>query len=317
MFGLSQLKFGLPKGNDMTKGLVFDIKKFAIHDGPGIRTTVFLKGCPLNCLWCHNPESISGNPELSFLPDKCIGCGYCFEACPNKAHQMDGDKHVIKRDICQQCGICNLKCYAHALELIGKEMTVEEALTEVMKDKPFYETSGGGMTISGGEPMAQFEFTKELLTAAKKEDLHTCLDTSGFAKFAKYEELLKLVDIFLYDIKETDPGKHQDATGVPIDLIQENLQKLDQAGAKTVLRCPVIPGMNDREDHFAKIAELADSLSNVLEINIQPYHPLGKSKNERIGKEFEMGELSFPDDATTQKWLETIQAKTKIPVKKG
>lgn len=301
----------------MITGTVFDIKKFAIHDGPGIRTTVFLKGCPLNCLWCHNPESISGNPELSFLPDKCIGCGYCFNSCPNDSHQIEDTKHIIIRNKCIRCGVCTKECYVNALELIGKEMTVEEALTEVMKDKPFYETSGGGMTISGGEPMAQFEFTKALLTAAGKEGLNTCLDTSGFAKFAKYEELLELVNIFLYDIKETDAENHKKVTGVPVDLIQENLVKLDRAGAKTILRCPIIPGVNDREDHFTEIAEIASQLKNVLEINIQPYHPLGKSKNERLGKKHELEELYFPNDSTAQSWIDTIQTKTKVAVKKG
>ncbi len=298
-------------------GTVFDIKKFAIHDGPGIRTTVFLKGCPLTCLWCHNPESQDEDPEISFLPAKCIRCGYCVDICPNHSHSLTEDGHFFSRGNCEKCGKCSEECYAEALELIGKEMTVSEALAEVLKDQAFYETSGGGMTVSGGEPMLQFEFTKALVEAAKAEGLHVCLDTCGFAPFDKYSQLLDSVDIFLYDLKETDPEKHKEFTGVPLQLILENLKRIDGAGGKIILRCPIIPGLNDREEHFLEIAKIANGLSNIIAINIQPYHPLGSSKNARIGKEYGLDGKPFAEEEAVEGWLKAIREHTDFPVDKG
>ncbi len=298
-------------------GLVFDIKRFAIHDGPGIRTTVFLKGCPLHCAWCHNPESIRHNPEISFIPDKCLGCGYCVEVCPQKAHKIVDGKHLYDRALCRQCGLCTEKCYAQALEVAGKTMSVSEVIGEVMKDKPFYDTSGGGMTLSGGEPMSQFKFTKALLQAGKDNGLHNCLDTSGLAPYKQFGEILDLVDLFHYDYKETDPEIHKKFTGVDNKLILENLKKLDRAGKKSILRCPIIPGCNDRPDHLKAIADLANSLDNVLEINIQPYHPLGKDKHQRFGSDQSFGSDSFADAEQIEEWIKTVQANTKVEVKKG
>lgn len=299
------------------KGLVFDIKKFAIHDGPGIRTTVFFKGCPLNCLWCHNPESQSKMPEISFVSDKCIGCGYCVAACPNQCHKLLDHKHFFNREDCVKCGKCAGKCYTEALEIIGKEMTISAIMDEVMKDTLFYETSGGGMTISGGEPMAQFAFTRTLLKAAKEKGLHICLDTCGFAPFDQYQQIIDSVDIFLYDLKETDPQKHKEFTGVPLSPILDNLKKLDEAGAKTILRCPLIPGLNDREDHLLKIAKIANSMKNLKEIYILPYHPLGISKNHMIGKKNSFNDKTFPKEKTVDTCLKTIGEYTQLHVFKG
>jgi len=298
-------------------GLVFNIQKFSIHDGPGIRTTVFLKGCPLKCVWCHNPESQDRKPEISFLPEKCIGCGWCFEACPNNCHKMVDGKHVFNREQCDVCGKCAENCYAEAIELIGKEMTVDEVIEEVMKDAPFYETSNGGMTISGGEPMMQFEFTKALLMAAKENGVHTCLDTCGFAPFEKYRQIMPYVDIFLYDLKETDSAKHEEFTRAPREEIMENLKKLDSLNAKIILRCPVIPGLNDRRKHLVKIAETAESLKNVICINIQPYHPLGVSKNASIGKKKIHNDMNFASEELIEASLETIKKHTSVKVEKG
>jgi len=266
-----------------TVGLVFDILKFAIHDGPGIRTTVFLKGCPLNCLWCHNPESKDGRVEISYLPAKCVGCGACVAACPRGCHRLADGMHIYDRTACERCGACAVGCYARAIEQVGRLREVGEVLAEVLRDRPFYETSGGGMTISGGEPLAQFGFTRELLARAKAEGLHTALDTSGFAPQARYAELLPLVDLFLYDIKTTDPARHLELTCQPLDLIHANLRFLSDAGARLFLRCPLVPGVNDSDAELAGLAALANDLAGVEEIDVEPYHPLGVSKAGRMG----------------------------------
>ena len=295
-------------------GLIFDIKKFAVHDGPGIRTTVFLKGCPLACKWCHNPESIGNKPELSFTPSKCIGCGYCFSACPNDVHVKAGDEHSLHRDNCVVCGKCAIECHAEALQLIGREMTVDEVMDEVMKDAQFYETSQGGLTVSGGEPLSQYDFTHELLTRAKELGLHTCLDTSGLAPFERLAALAEVTDIFLYDLKETDPDRHIACTGVPLEPILDNLRALDAQGTATILRCPLVPGVNDTEQHLLGIAEIANSLTSLVRIDLQPYHPLGQSKNPRIGRTDELAGMAFPDDEVVVAWRNTIQAHTEVPV---
>ena len=296
--------------------LIFNIQRFSVNDGPGIRTNVFFKGCPLNCLWCHNPESKSTKPDLGFIASKCIGCGHCLTQCPGHCHTMENGEHVIDRSKCLACRACERFC-AGALEIMGREMTVDEVLGEVMKDEIFYKTSNGGMTVSGGEPMIQFPFITELLRAATEKGLTCCMETCGFVAWARFEEIMPYVDLFLYDIKETDPVRHREYTGADNALILENLRKLDGAGAKTVLRCPVIPGLNDRADHFAAVAHLADSLKNVQGIDVEPYHPLGKTKCENLGRDYPLADLSFPDKAQIQAWIGEIAAQTRVPVRQG
>ena len=268
--------------HDVT-GNIFDIQRFSIHDGPGIRTTVFVKGCPLRCVWCHNPEGIDGEPVLSFLPNKCIGCGYCLRACRQAAHKIIDGVHHLDRDACEACGKCTEECYAGALELVGREVTVGEALDEVLRDRPFYETSGGGMTLSGGEPTMQIEFSAALLEAAKEAGLHCCVETCGHCSYDRLDRIRPMVDLFLYDYKATNDERHRELTGVSNKLIIENLRKLHDSGSAIVLRCPIIPGTNDGDEHFEGIAALAAELTDLGGVELMPYNPLGESKVDRMG----------------------------------
>lgn len=272
----------------------------SIHDGPGIRTTVFLKGCAMRCAWCHNPEGLTPNPQLSFAPALCIGCGGCVGKCPNGAHIMAGGEHRLDRSRCKLCFACVEACCSKALEIVGKEMTVEEVLAEVVRDKPFYDESGGGMTVSGGEPLAQFEFTTNLLSGARDRALHTCLETSGFSSKGDVAALVPLVDLFLFDVKETDPEGHRAFTGQSNDVILGNLQRLDAAGAAIILRCVIIPEVNLRDVHLEAVAKLARSLRNGRGVDIMGYHPLGEGKRQRLGMDREGGSGSAFTEMTRE-----------------
>ena len=296
---------------------IFDIQRFSIHDGPGIRTTVFLKGCPLHCLWCHNPESQDFLPEISYDPATCIHCGACIDACPQACHTLDNGTHRFDRTRCTRCGLCADACCTGALERIGRTATVGEVMDDVLRDKPFYASSGGGMTLSGGEPLAQPEFSAALLRAAKREGLRTCVETSGAVPFSTFADIMPFVDLFLYDIKETDPVSLAQATGARMDEVLGNLKKLDDAGASIILRCPIIPGLNDREDHFIALARLAEKLHGIRGIDLMPYHPLGTGKQARTGKP-DAFVSTMPSDATVENWLGKLQAIIPtIPVRRG
>ena len=301
----------------MASGTVFNIQKFSVNDGPGIRTTVFMKGCPLRCIWCHNPESKHAYPEIMYNKSKCAQCGKCIEICSKKAHFENNSLHIYDRTACDGCGKCAEACAFGAIELAGRTMTSDEVIAEVMRDKVFYDTSGGGMTLSGGEPMMQFDFTYELLSLAKEKGLHTCMETCGFGATDQYETVSPLGDIFLFDYKETDPNLHREYTGVPNEPILHNLKVLDSLGARTILRCPIIPTCNDRDEHFEGIARIANSLKNVIEINVEPYHPLGKGKSELLDRRYVLDDVGFPSDETVSGWIDKIQSKTPIIVKKA
>ncbi|MHC5034072.1 MAG: glycyl-radical enzyme activating protein [Planctomycetota bacterium] len=289
------------------RGIIFDIQRFCIHDGPGIRTTVFLKGCPLRCAWCHNPEGVAPQPGLSFEPEKCIGCGYCLRVCPEAAHVLEDGRHILNRDLCAACGVCTEECYAGALERVGREVNVEEALATVLRDTPFYETSGGGMTVSGGEPLLQIEFTEALLTAAKDAGLHCCVETCGHADFSLLERILDSVDLFLYDVKDTDNQRHLDYTGVPNTQIIGNLRALVDRGAAVRLRLPIVPGLNDRPDHFQGVAELVSDLPGLLGVELMPYHRLGLGKLDRLGLKRQVPEPPAPDEALVDSWIGNLR----------
>lgn len=297
-------------------GTVFNIQKFCVNDGPGIRTSVFLKGCPLRCAWCHNPESQRVNFELAYDSEKCLNCGRCFALCPNGARDFSLGHHELLRDKCVGCGSC-VTPVCPATELFGKNMTSREVIDEVLRDKVFYETSGGGMTLTGGEPMAQFDFTMELLRLAKEEGLHVCMETCGYSSAERYAAVAEYVDIFLWDWKLTDRELHKMYTGVYNDLIIDNLRLLNAKGAKFVLRCPIIPGVNDNDAHFCGIADAANRYEGITAVEVEPYHPLGKAKCERLGRDYDIGDIEFPDNAKAEEWIAAIKEKTEKPVRRG
>ncbi|MFN8008519.1 MAG: glycyl-radical enzyme activating protein [Terriglobia bacterium] len=297
------------------EGRVFDIQRFSIHDGPGIRTTVFLKGCPLRCLWCHNPEGMTAASLISFEPDKCLGCGECVRVCEQHAHEfikqeIEGSApiHAYHRERCLVCGNCTVVCGSRTLELVGRLMTVAEVMKEVRADQAFYKPSGGGLTLSGGEPLAQIDFSAALLSAAREEGIHCCVETAGYASWQRFQRVSPWVDLFLFDFKETDPARHAAYTGQSNEVILRNHYLLHESGARIQLQCPIIPGFNDREDHFAGIAALSRSLPNLSGVQLLPYHPLGKSKLERFGLAPRADLTDHPlDPVRFQSWIHWLR----------
>jgi glycyl-radical enzyme activating protein len=288
------------------RGLVFDVHRCSLHDGPGIRTTIFLKGCPLRCLWCHNPESQSFHREVAFAKDRCVSCSACVEVCQRSGQLLEDGVHTMDHGPCVACGSCVDACAYGGLRMVGQERSVRDLIDLAMRDVAYYQSSGGGVTLSGGEPTAQAEFCTALLRGARMRGLHTVLQTCGISARAVYEGLLPFTDLFLYDYKATDSNLHRDLTGVPNDRILSNLEFLIGAGARVVLRCPLIPGVNDDEAHLAGIAALSRRFPSLEGIELMAYHTLGRGKAEQIGREYPLPEIPAADDATRDRWLSTL-----------
>ena len=289
---------------------IFDIQRFSVHDGPGIRTTVFFKGCPLRCLWCHNPESLSSACQIGFYQEKCTLCGSCEAVCAN--HSIKDGKHIFDHDKCAVCGNCVESCPNKALEKLGYQTTIEEILSEVKKDEIFYKNSGGGLTVSGGEPFYQAEALYELVRTAKEAGLHICIETSGFANSEAVKKVAPFVDIFLFDFKESNDTKHREFTGQSNELILSNLALLDSLNKEIVLRCPIIPSLNDREDHLDSIAKLALKTENIHTVQIMAYHRLGLSKYASLGETNSLSHLDGMDKSYKKELAQKLDEKIKL-----
>lgn len=284
---------------------IFNVQTYSIHDGPGIRVTVFVKGCPLRCLWCANPESNLAKPQLMTYSSKCTGCGRCVELCPKKAIRIEqkDEKYiaVTDRTLCVDCGACVSACPNDARELAGETMTVEEVLAKVLKDKLFIDASGGGMTVSGGECLMHPEFTEALLYAARQEGLHTAVESCSFAARPIIDQVFRYVDLGLLDIKHMDSAEHQRLTGVPNEQILENIKHIyHDLKVPVYVRVPTIPGYNDSDENIAATAKFAaEELGPDVQVHLLPYHRLGESKNESLGKQMDMS-IEVPSDEHMQ-----------------
>jgi len=292
----------------MRNGLVFDIKKYSTHDGPGIRTTVFFKGCPLRCLWCHNPEGQDPRPELVYRKSRCIGCGECVKNCSRTAISPSDSHVIISRERCVLCGDCSRSCPSDALSIAGKMMSAEDIMKEIEKDTAFYDESHGGVTFSGGEPLLQPDFLDALLTECKKRDINTAVDTCGCAPYETICRIRDRVDLFLYDIKIMDSKKHKKYTGYSNRQILANFRKLAEHGSNIVVSFPIIPSVNDDDENVARTAKLIRSLPNVSQVNLLPYHKAGIDKYKNMGKPYKLGQIQTPSSQHIQSIKKRMEA---------
>ncbi|MHB1315752.1 MAG: glycyl-radical enzyme activating protein [Christensenellales bacterium] len=275
-------------------GNIWHIQRYNVHDGKGIRTIVFFKGCPLHCLWCANPEGISSRQEIKFNAEKCIGCRGCVQLCPNGANILSEQGVSLDWNKCKACRTCISACTVGARECLGQKVTVHEVMEELRKDFVFFRNSGGGLTLSGGEALLQAEFAQELLKEAKKEHFDTAVETCGNVPWASFESVMPYTDMFMVDIKHMDPVKHRELTGCDNALILKNARMLLKKGAPVVFRVPVIPGLNDSEDNIKALAGFA-SETQPLQVELLPYHQLGVSKYEMMGKQYMLPDIVPPD----------------------
>jgi len=295
-------------------GLIFNIQRYAIHDGAGVRTLVFMKGCPLSCQWCSNPEGQKGRPETGFMDGRCVGAEVCkapcVEACPEHGMQLSPEgKPIIDRESCVHCGTCSDACYYGALELVGRAMTVKEVLSEVEKDRPFYRRSGGGVTVGGGEPLMQAEFVGQLLEACQARYLHTALETTGFGSRGHLERLLPHVDLVYFDIKHMDPVRHKELTGVPNWPILENVRAALSGDRQydVIVRVTTIPGLNDSEENITKTARFAAELG-CEKMELVPYHKLGIGKYVQYGMDYRLADVETPSGERMEALRRLVEA---------
>lgn len=275
----------------MEKGIIFDIKNFSIHDGPGIRTTVFLKGCPLGCLWCSNPESQKAQIELMMYPERCVGCGKCVQVCPTGAAKSS----QTIRGKCKGCGKCVEVCPSETRKLIGRSATSKDIVEEVAKDKIFYAESSGGVTLSGGEVAMQPKFATEIFKMCQEQGIHTVLDTTGYCKWETFSKIIRYVDLIYFDIKCIIPKQHLELTGVDNAIILTNLKKMDELGKRFSIRMPIIPGYNDSEKILQATGEYLQELKSNFIVFLLPYHAYGKSKYEKLDLAYKLGKIKNMD----------------------
>ena len=292
----SSWTISLSKGAEIeTKGLVFDIKKYAIHDGPGIRTTVFFKGCPLECQWCHNPESWRAYAEHGFRKGRCVGCGQCVEICPEQAISIIDNRPVTELNKCKLCGRCVEICTTCAREIIGREMSVGEVMAEIEQDVIFYDESGGGVTFSGGEPLMQPEFLLAVLNQCQRQQIHTAVDTSCYAESKIVKMVGEKTNLLLCDIKHMDSEIHERFTGVGNNLILDNIRLLSEAGKDIIIRIPIIPGFNDEKANIEATGKFTASLPGVIRVDILPFNRGGKEKSARLTAQSKHLQVETPD----------------------
>jgi pyruvate formate lyase activating enzyme len=294
------------------RGTIFNIMRYSVNDGPGIRTTVFLKGCPLHCKWCHNPEALARHREIIFREDRCLRCGDCVAVCQGHATRQENGRIVIMREQCIQCGHCIEVCCAAAREMAGQEMATAEVMAEISKDVVFFDASGGGVTFSGGEPLLQHKFLLSLLQACKQKGIHTAVDTAGYASPAILARISAFVDLFLYDLKTLDDAKHREFTGVSNRLILENLQRLSRWRKNVIVRMPLIPGANDDAENIRLTGRFVASLGNINEMQVLPYHQTGIKKYCRLGLEYALQDLMPPAPESLQQIANELKRYVKI-----